>query len=486
MRSRRSPSRSRTARLLVAGRDVRSRGWGWRACAPAAAVRDRPRHARAVSPRGASAAAARPASSSTDAEVAELVARTEGWPAGLYLAALTLRGRNASADRPVSITGEDRYVAEYLRSEHLVAARAGHACLPAALVRARQDVRLAVRRRPRDRGVRGPARVDARVEPVPRPARRPLRVVPLPPPVRGAAAPRARPAGRATRSPRSTAGRRTGTRRTASPRPRSSRRPSPATWIGSRGSSASVALPTVPRRPPDGDRGLARPLPRRGAARPVPRRRSARELDPRAARPAGRRRAVAAADRGRLGRRPLPDGSASARPWIAVLRAAMCRDGVEQMRVRRARTPSSSCPRTASCARRPWLMHGAAHVLLGDAEHGDLILAIAADEAERLERHATRLVALSERSLVAGARGDHAAGGRARVRGARSRQATLTWTTIRRPPSSWRCAHGRASARAGGTRPGPISQRPTISVGRSPTRCRGWPSRRSSSWRVPT
>jgi LuxR family transcriptional regulator, maltose regulon positive regulatory protein len=46
-------------------------------------------------------------------------------------------------------------------------------------------------------------------------------------------------------------------------------------------------------------------------------------------------------------------------------------------------------------------------VLLGDAEGGDLILALAADEAMRLGATDTRVVALSERSLVAAARGDH-------------------------------------------------------------------------------
>jgi LuxR family maltose regulon positive regulatory protein len=50
-------------------------------------------------------------------EVSTLVARTEGWPAGLYLAALAINaGRPA---RAVSITGDDRYVEDYLRSEIL-------------------------------------------------------------------------------------------------------------------------------------------------------------------------------------------------------------------------------------------------------------------------------------------------------------------------------------------------------------------------------
>jgi LuxR family maltose regulon positive regulatory protein len=53
-------------------------------------------------------------------------------------------------------------------------------------------------------------------------------------------------------------------------------------------------------------------------------------------------------------------------------------------------------------------MHGAAYVLLGDAEQGDRVLALAADEAIRLAATETRVLALSERSLVAAGRGDHA------------------------------------------------------------------------------
>ena len=48
-------------------------------------------------------------------EVAELGRRTEGWPAGLYLAALSLR----SGGDPWTFSGDDRFVADYLRAEHL-------------------------------------------------------------------------------------------------------------------------------------------------------------------------------------------------------------------------------------------------------------------------------------------------------------------------------------------------------------------------------
>ncbi len=48
---------------------------------------------------------------------AEVAARTEGWPAGLYLAALIVRDSNAES---LSIAGDDRYVADYLYRESLL------------------------------------------------------------------------------------------------------------------------------------------------------------------------------------------------------------------------------------------------------------------------------------------------------------------------------------------------------------------------------
>jgi LuxR family transcriptional regulator, maltose regulon positive regulatory protein len=49
-------------------------------------------------------------------EVEELVLRTEGWPAGLFLAALALKagGRRGA---PVAFTGDHRLMADYLRAE---------------------------------------------------------------------------------------------------------------------------------------------------------------------------------------------------------------------------------------------------------------------------------------------------------------------------------------------------------------------------------
>jgi len=54
-----------------------------------------------------------------DAEVAELHRRTEGWAAGLYLAALYLREGGSLPRAAVSFGGDDRLVSEYVESEFL-------------------------------------------------------------------------------------------------------------------------------------------------------------------------------------------------------------------------------------------------------------------------------------------------------------------------------------------------------------------------------
>jgi LuxR family maltose regulon positive regulatory protein len=54
-----------------------------------------------------------------DAEVSALTDRTEGWPAGLYLAALSLRAGASGATEVRTFSGDDRFVADYLRLELL-------------------------------------------------------------------------------------------------------------------------------------------------------------------------------------------------------------------------------------------------------------------------------------------------------------------------------------------------------------------------------
>jgi len=59
-------------------------------------------------------------------EVAELHGRTEGWPAGLYLAALYLKEGGPVETAAVSFGGDDRLVSEYMESEFLARISARH------------------------------------------------------------------------------------------------------------------------------------------------------------------------------------------------------------------------------------------------------------------------------------------------------------------------------------------------------------------------
>ena len=54
-----------------------------------------------------------------DADVAELHRRTEGWPVGLYLAALYLREGGSLGGAAASFGGDDQFVSQYLESEFL-------------------------------------------------------------------------------------------------------------------------------------------------------------------------------------------------------------------------------------------------------------------------------------------------------------------------------------------------------------------------------
>ena len=50
-------------------------------------------------------------------EIAELTERTEGWPAGLYLAALSMQAGAPSSASAAAFGGDDRFVADYFRVE---------------------------------------------------------------------------------------------------------------------------------------------------------------------------------------------------------------------------------------------------------------------------------------------------------------------------------------------------------------------------------
>ena len=105
---------------------------------------------------------------------------------------------------------------------------------------------------------------------------------------------------------------------------------------------------------------------------------------------------------------PMPDGSKSLRPWLALLRAALCREGAERM------LADADVAVRELGAGSPWrpaalLVRGAARLLLGDDELADEGFAEAGDAAQSAGASDVCVVALGERALLAGARGDHAA-----------------------------------------------------------------------------
>jgi len=120
-------------------------------------------------------------------------------------------------------------------------------------------------------------------------------------------------------------------------------------------------------------------------------------------RPEEAERWLEAAERGAASRRK---GVASVRPWIAVMRSAMCSGGPEQMSTD-AVAARSKLSRGATWRPSALLVEGAAAILLGNDAKADSILAEAALEADRLGSNETRVIALGERSVLAGARGDY-------------------------------------------------------------------------------
>ncbi len=112
---------------------------------------------------------------------------------------------------------------------------------------------------------------------------------------------------------------------------------------------------------------------------------------------------LAAAERSRL-KRTLPDGSKSLLPWISLLRAALCDDGVEQMladsQQALAKLPVASYWRPTAL-----LLHGTALALRGDFASADVELA-EAGEAETFGASGARAGAILQRAILASERGD--------------------------------------------------------------------------------
>jgi LuxR family maltose regulon positive regulatory protein len=115
-------------------------------------------------------------------------------------------------------------------------------------------------------------------------------------------------------------------------------------------------------------------------------------------------RGAGAAERGAV-TASLPDGSSSIEPWLALLRALLCRDGVDQMRADAelgAKTMAAgSFLRAASL-----LLLGMAHLMAGDPDQADVLFADHVAEGRSAGAMTGVCFALAERSLLAIARGE--------------------------------------------------------------------------------
>jgi LuxR family transcriptional regulator, maltose regulon positive regulatory protein len=97
--------------------------------------------------------------------------------------------------------------------------------------------------------------------------------------------------------------------------------------------------------------------------------------------------------------------SVTLEPWLALLRALLCRDGVDQMRADAQKAVAGLAPGS------PWsatalLLEGIADVLAGEADRADPILVHAAEVATHIGALPAASAALAQRALVAIARQD--------------------------------------------------------------------------------
>lgn len=104
----------------------------------------------------------------------------------------------------------------------------------------------------------------------------------------------------------------------------------------------------------------------------------------------------------------LVDGIASVEACVAIVRAAMCEDGVEKMlsdtEVSLAKLPAESCWRPIAV-----LLRGVALAMLGESDQADAAFACAAEIGELRGATDACVAALSERALIAADCRDHAA-----------------------------------------------------------------------------
>jgi LuxR family transcriptional regulator, maltose regulon positive regulatory protein len=100
----------------------------------------------------------------------------------------------------------------------------------------------------------------------------------------------------------------------------------------------------------------------------------------------------------------LPDGSPTIEPWLALLRALLCRDGAEQMRAD-AEIAARSMAAGSSWRPAATMYLGMACLMAGDAERADALFEAHITEARAAGAMVGACVGLAERSLLASSRG---------------------------------------------------------------------------------
>jgi len=107
----------------------------------------------------------------------------------------------------------------------------------------------------------------------------------------------------------------------------------------------------------------------------------------------------------------LPDGSLSIEPWLALIRALLCQQGPEQMRAD-AELAASTIAAGSFWRATPILLRGMAHLIAGEVDRADVFFEDAVAEARAAGGATDACVALAERSLLAMASGAQDVAGR--------------------------------------------------------------------------
>ena len=100
----------------------------------------------------------------------------------------------------------------------------------------------------------------------------------------------------------------------------------------------------------------------------------------------------------------LPDGSSSIEPWLALLRALLCRDGVDQMRAD-AEHARKTIAAGGFWRATPVVLLGMAHLMAGDQDQADVLFEDTVAEVRAGGGASDGCVALAERALLAITRG---------------------------------------------------------------------------------